>query len=395
MKLDFLFLSTLLLNIAAASQHKHEKREAAVTVVHTAIDVVNIDQVVTVYEDGATAGVQDVTQYTSLSNGITTLNPVTSSSTAAASSSSSASIAIQNKKATGSASYSSTSAVGTASASTAASTGSSSSNNIASGSGSAGTLGIAYTPYANNGQCKSSDEVKSDISKLSGYNIIRMYNVDCNGVQNVLSAMGSNQKLFAGLYTLSTVSDEVSSLNQQIKAAGKDWSVVDTVSVGNELVNSNAATTSQIQAAITAAKNALNALGYTGPVVSVDTFTAVINHPELCKYSDYVAVNCHPYFDGGIIAKKSGDFIVQQIKKIQSVCGSNKEVVITETGWPHSGNSNGKAVPSVENQEAALESIKSKVGDKVFLFSVYNDKWKSPGYYDVEQNWGIYGDSPN
>lgn len=407
MKLTIL-LSALCTVGLALKQHLH-KRETH-TVLETQFDIQTVNEYVTVYEDddvtltdapatsasvpvpvsiNAQKAVSSVSS-TSAASSTTSSAPTSSTSSAPKSSASSSAPASAS-----SASSSSTSGSATDSGSTASPSAPSYSGGVSSGSGSAGSLGIAYSPYQDNGQCKTADQVKSDIKKLLGYNIIRLYAVDCSGVQNVLSAMTSNQKVFAGLYTLNNIESDVNSLNSQIKAAGKDWSVIDTVSVGNELVNSGQATTGQIEQAISTARSALSAKGYTGPVVSVDTFTAVINNPALCEYSDYIAVNCHAYFDGSVGASNAGLFVEKQIERVRSTCGGKKDVLITETGWPHSGNSNGAAIPSLENQESALSLIKLKVGGKVFLFTMYNDKWKQPGAYNVEQSWGIYGNSPN
>ena len=50
------------------------------------------------------------------------------------------------------------------------------------------------------------------------------------------------------------------------------------------MVNAGSATPSQIKAYVEEGRKALKAAGYTGPVVSVDTFIAVINNPDLCDY---------------------------------------------------------------------------------------------------------------
>ena len=58
-----------------------------------------------------------------------------------------------------------------------------------------------------------------------------------------------------------------------------------------------------------------------------------------------------------------------------------------ETGWPSAGNSNGAAVASPENQAIAKASILSAMKNQCVLFSAFDDLWKSPGEYNVEQHW--------
>jgi exo-beta-1,3-glucanase (GH17 family) len=270
--------------------------------------------------------------------------------------------------------------------STASSTRSSATSTSTSTSSAQGK-GITYSPYTNSGTCKAASDISSDIAKLSSFDLIRLYDTDCDCVSAVLNAKTSTQKLFLGIYYLSKIESSVSIISDAVKG---NWNDIYTVSVGNELVNSGGATTDQIKSAVDTARSLLNTAGYTGPVVSVDTLVAVQNNPVLCDYSDYVAVNSHPFWDGSVLPENSGTWLKQQIANIKQVCGGSKDVLITETGWPTQGSNYGSAVPSKENQALALESISSTVADQVLLFTTYNDLWKDAGSYGVEQYWGIF-----
>lgn len=255
--------------------------------------------------------------------------------------------------------------------------------------GAGGAKGITYTPYANDGSCKSSSQIQSEVAELSGFDVLRLYGVDCDQVAQVLKAKSSSQKIFAGIYDVDNIKDGVSTLASAVKDNG-DWDDIYTVSIGNELVNAGSATPSQIGEYVKSGKSALKAAGYSGPVVSVDTFIAVINNPDLCDHSDYMAVNAHAFFDGHISAGDAGDWVLLQIQRVYDACGGKKSVFITETGWPSKGESNGVAVPSKENQESAVSSIKLSCGNDVTLFTAFNDLWKADGPYSAEKYWGIY-----
>jgi len=256
------------------------------------------------------------------------------------------------------------------------------------GAGAAGAKGITYTPYSDNGGCKTYSEIASELKQISDYDIIRLYGVDCDQVNAVLANKASHQKVFAGIFDVSDISGGIKTLASAVENNG-GWDHIDTVSVGNELVNNGQANPSQISSYVKEAKSALESAGYSGPVVSVDTFIAVINNPELCKYSDYMAVNAHAFFDGHYTADQAGKWVLQQIQRVYTACGGDKRVFITETGWPSKGDSNGEAVPSPENQSAAIKSIKDTCGDASTLFTAFNDMWKSPGAFNAEQYWGI------
>lgn len=204
--------------------------------------------------------------------------------------------------------------------------------------------------------------------------------------------------LFAGIFDLDDVASEVALM---ASAANGDWSGFNTISVGNELVNSGTADAPTVVSAIGTAKSLLQASGYNGPVVTVDTLIAMRANPSLCAASSYCAANCHPFFDGSTLPADSGTFLTTQIQTLaEAVNDPSKKIVITETGWPTSGTANGVAVPSQANQDTALAAIKQAfVGNEpgVVLFTPFNDLWKvnTPSSFDAEQFWGFLGDAPS
>lgn len=249
--------------------------------------------------------------------------------------------------------------------------------------------GVSYSPYTDGGDCKTAAEVASDLAQLTEFEIIRLYGVDCNQVENVLAAKTSSQTIFQGLYFMDQITSGVETISAAITSTGSSWSDFNTISVGNELVNDGEATVAQVAAYVEEAKTALTSAGYTGDVVAVDTFIAVINNPGLCDISDYMAVNAHAYFDYNTAAANAGPWVLEQIQRVWYACNGQKNVLITETGWPYSGETYGAAIASSDAQSAALTSIQDTCGNDVFLFSAFDHKWASPGAYGIEQYFGI------
>ncbi|TKA66707.1 hypothetical protein B0A49_05906 [Cryomyces minteri] len=248
--------------------------------------------------------------------------------------------------------------------------------------------GISYSPYNADGTCKDQATVSSDFAKINGYSMVRIYGTDCNQVSTVLTAAkAKGMKIFAGIFNIAQVSAEVQTL---ISAASGSWDVFDTISIGNEAVNAGTASVSAVVSAIGTARTLLGAAGYKGHIVTVDTFVALINHPELCKASDYAAANAHAFFDGNVEAAGAGAFVLSQAQRVSAACGG-MNTVITETGWPSQGGSNNKAVPSVANQQAAIASLKSTFSSNIILFTAFNDLWKkdNAGTFGCEKYWGM------
>lgn len=263
--------------------------------------------------------------------------------------------------------------------------------NNATGSG---LFGVAYAPYNADGACKSATQIMQDFGVIGKtYGFVRVYGMDCNQIPNVYAAAKANNlKVFFGIFSLDNLGDQVATLVQGIQ---KDWSIVDTVSIGNELVNNGQATPKQVIDALTSGRALLKQAGWTGPVVTVDTFVAVLAHPELCKASDYCACNIHPFFDPNTAPGQAGVFVANQVQNIRNKLGDpSARVRVTESGWPWQGSANGQAVPGVEQQASAISSIRSAFAGNpqdMVLFSAFNDLWKKadPPTFYAEQYWGI------
>ncbi|KAG7124518.1 Serine palmitoyltransferase 1 like protein [Verticillium longisporum] len=247
------------------------------------------------------------------------------------------------------------------------------SSDAGSSSAASSLPGIAYAPYTASGGCKTADQVHDDFVTFTGkYSMVRIYGIDCEQVAKV----------------------QVASI---VEAVGEEWSIVDTVSVGNELVNKKAATPSQVVSAMSRTRSLLRDAGYKGPVVTVDTFIAVRDNPELCDESDYCAMNVHPFFDGNTPADEAGSFITRVVSEVQSkLADPSTRMVVSETGWPWQGTVNRVAVPGRSQQSIAIESIRAAFSDHpgdLFLFSAFNDPWKpvSADTFNAEQFWGIDG----
>ncbi|ROV90787.1 hypothetical protein VMCG_09420 [Cytospora schulzeri] len=257
-----------------------------------------------------------------------------------------------------------------------------------------GLYGVAYAPYNADGSCKSANQIMQDFSVAGQtYGMVRVYSVDCNQIPNVYAAAKANDlRVMFGIFSLDGLGDQIATL---VKGINSDWSLVDTVSIGNELVNNGQATAQQVTDAVTSGRQLLRQSGWAGPVVTVDTFVAVLAHPELCRASDYCACNIHPFFDPNTAPGQAGVFVANQVQNVRGRLGdASARVRVTESGWPWQGGANGQAVPGVEQQAAAVASIKAAFAgnpEDLVLFSIFNDLWKTaaaPTFY-AEQYWGI------
>jgi exo-beta-1,3-glucanase (GH17 family) len=83
----------------------------------------------------------------------------------------------------------------------------------------------------------------------------------------------------------------------------------------------------------------------------------------------------------------------QMFHQATDAAGKRKKVIITETGWPSQGGSEGGAVASKENAmkyfiNTQLWSLKENVA--IFYFSSFDESWKVGDEVDVGAYWGLW-----
>ncbi|KIV82146.1 hypothetical protein PV11_04274 [Exophiala sideris] len=290
--------------------------------------------------------------------------------------------------ATSSVADSTTSASSTAGTSSSSDNDKTTSSNDTSSAG--GGFGICYD-YITTAGCKTLAEMNSDFAYLAsqGFSTVRTYDIGCPLGDVASAAATAGLQLIAGLNNIDNVATDIATL---IGMFNGNWDSVNTIVIGNEVVN-NGGSAAAVVAAIATARPLLTAAGFTKNVVTVDVWSAMIANPELCQNSDYCAANCHAFFDPNTVAVDAGTYVSGCVSKI-SALGLGKSIVITESGWPYQGSANGDAVPSVANQETAISALRSAFSGNpggVFLFQAYDATYKQPGSLGVEQYFGIYG----
>ncbi|KIW69002.1 hypothetical protein PV04_04907 [Phialophora macrospora] len=258
------------------------------------------------------------------------------------------------------------------------------SNNNAAGGG----FGVDFELIGASG-CKTQTELNSEFGYLSsqGFSKIRFYDIGCDLSVATAAAAAAGFSVTLGLNGIGNVHGDLQTLIGMING---NWGPIDTVVIGNEVINQGG-TAGQIADAVNNGRSQLQAAGYTKNVVAVDTFMAHTANPQICQASDYCAVNAHAFFDANTVAENAGTFVQNVIAKIQT---NGKAIIVTESGWPYQGGANGLAIPSPENQQAAIISLKTAFAGNpggLFLFQAYDASYKAPGAFGVEPYFGIYG----
>ncbi|RLV90486.1 putative beta-glucosidase btgE [Spathaspora sp. JA1] len=255
--------------------------------------------------------------------------------------------------------------------------------------------GIVYSPYADNGGCKTPDQIVSQLTQIANKGIknIRSYGTDCHAIDVMLpTAIQLGMSVNQGVWISQDGVDSIDSQVQQIIQYGSQngWGVFQFITIGNEAINANFCTVDQLINKIAQVKTQLRNAGYGGQVSTAEPPIEFLQHPELCNGSeiDIVSVNPHSYFNQNIAPADAGPYIMQQKQQVIDVC-TGKPVTITETGYPSQGNVNGVNDPTPENQVIAISSIISATGGDCTILTAFDDYWKQPGPYGIEQSFGV------
>lgn len=258
---------------------------------------------------------------------------------------------------------------------------------------------MTYTPYGNDSNCKSKSEVDSDIAEIAkkGFTTIRSYSTDCGVFENVVPACKANGlKIILGIFLSEKGGPDSSYANEQLEQIKNNAPKDDTVMVivGNECIFAGYCTADGLASYINKVRSELHGAGFSKDIAI--TTTEPVNVWEqygsaLCSCVDVFTAQVHPFFDMNTQAKDAGKFAAKQLAQAAAVCpeAASKGTYITEIGWPSAGDDSeiGQKA-SKEAQKVAITEILKEVGDHSILFSFDDDKWKGPGAYSVEQNFG-------
>lgn len=162
---------------------------------------------------------------------------------------------------------------------------------------------------------------------------------------------------------------------------------VDVAAVGNEVMYREELEEEELIEYILRAKEALNGI----PVGYVDAYYEFTNRPKITEVCDVILANCYPYWEACHI-----DYSLLYMKQMyyQAVqAAPGKRVIITETGWPSSGDALGAAEPGYENALKYFinaQDWSQREGIEMFYFSAFDEGWKVGAEGSVGAFWGLW-----
>lgn len=259
---------------------------------------------------------------------------------------------------------------------------------------------ITYSTINNDFSCKGYDQVFGEFLQIKAKGIqgVRVYGVDCNSYWTVQPAARTlGLKIMQGFWITQagtwSINQAVTDLANWIKYNnGGNWDLIDSIIVGNEAVTAGWINANQLLGKIRDVRGELRDAGYTGPISTAEIPSVFMQNPFLCvgdNTIDFVGVNAHPYFDSGKRYDQAGEFMQSQIDVVSQAC-QGKKIRVIETGYPSAGNVHGNQVPSPRGQAVAITQIFNVLKGDVVMFTMFDDYWKSPGPFNIEQKFGMF-----
>lgn len=128
------------------------------------------------------------------------------------------------------------------------------------------------------------------------------------------------------------------------------------------------------------------------PILYADTYSKLMEHPEVVNEVGVVFANFFPYWEG-VAIENALDHLKETYAKLRKTYGSLIQITISETGWPTAGNTIGQAVPSLANARRYFKQVVTwtrENGIKLYWFEAFDERWKAASEGEQGAHWGIF-----
>jgi exo-beta-1,3-glucanase (GH17 family) len=127
------------------------------------------------------------------------------------------------------------------------------------------------------------------------------------------------------------------------------------------------------------------------PVTTGDGYAQIAGNPELAENVDLFYYNDYPYW-AGVSVDDAISRMDEHYSDLVDQAG-DKQVWISEHGWPTAGEAVGKAEATPQNATAYLSAFMRwsvEKGVRAFLFEAFDEHWKSGREGERGANWGLW-----
>jgi len=249
--------------------------------------------------------------------------------------------------------------------------------------------GISFSPYIEGqgpGTQISAEQIQARLNIIkSNINWVRSFSCTQGNEQIPKISKENGLNTMVGVWLDNDLENNEKELENAINVAKAGH--VDILAVGNEVLLREDLTEEQLLGYIARAKDALPdvEVGY------VDAYYEFEDHPRIADACDVILSNCYPFWEG--CPAEYALLYMKDMYRRAIKAAKGKRVIITETGWPNLGSTEGGAIPSYENALRYFIDTylwAEEEGIEVFYFSSFDEEWKIADEGDVGAYWGLW-----
>jgi exo-beta-1,3-glucanase (GH17 family)/cellulose synthase/poly-beta-1,6-N-acetylglucosamine synthase-like glycosyltransferase len=251
--------------------------------------------------------------------------------------------------------------------------------------------GFAFSPFRadqspDKGKFPTLEQIEEDLALLAGKTTaIRTYS-SLNTLREVPRLAAKHKiKVTVGAWLSKDPKTNMEEIRSAIELANTQDNVI-RVLIGNEAIWRKDVTVEQMIEYLDYARQRSKE-----PVSTAEQWHVWLEHPELAKHVDFIAVHLLPFWEG-IDVKDAVPFIEQQMQRLQQAF-PNKRIIITEVGWPSEGRTRGLAVASASNEALFLRrflATAKREGYIYYIMEAFDQPWKASNEGSVGSYWGVY-----
>lgn len=131
-------------------------------------------------------------------------------------------------------------------------------------------------------------------------------------------------------------------------------------------------------------------------VTTAETYGELKHHPNVVAACDVILFNYYPYWEG--ISIDDAMLAMDSVYGDLASLSKGKIVIVSETGWPSSGNMVGNAVPTPENSSRYYREFTGWARTNrvpYFYFDAFDEAWKVKNEGPQGAHWGIWDKDGN
>ena len=252
-----------------------------------------------------------------------------------------------------------------------------------------GMHGICFSPYLDGqgpGTIITADQIRERLEIIKPYaKWIRTFSCTDGNEQIPVIAREYGLKSLVGAWLGKDKEINEKEISNAIMLAKDGYA--DIVAVGNEVMYRGDLSEAELLEYINRVKAEIPNI----PVGYVDAYYEFEDRPQITEACDVILSNCYPFWEG--CALEHAFLYMKDMFRRALRVANGKPVIISETGWPNTGNDFYGASPSMEN--AMKYFINTQLWSKdedieIFYFSSFDENWKVDDEGDVGAFWGIW-----